>query len=160
MRFKRVFSLLAIISLSGLFACDFFPGSMYRTRQTWRTWTVMDATSAPDCMLVGSYTFTQDVRVPQYDVKSSLKLTAEFRQDREFLPTQASVRYDLNGGFLSQINYELNPAGRARTRLQDQPGIFFSTGDVLDAWFCIQDGSLFIHTKVDFRKDMRFDREA
>ena len=47
MRFKRVFSLLAIISLSGLFACDFYPGSSYRTRQTMRTWDPLDAQSEP-----------------------------------------------------------------------------------------------------------------
>jgi len=159
-RFKRVFSLLAIISLSGLFACDFFPGSVYKMRQTMRTWSVMDAQSSPVCTLVGTYTFRYDVEVPDFNVTSILKLKPENRQDREFLPTQAYLGWDLNGSPFYQINYDLNNSGRGRTRLRDQPGWFFNADDEIDTWFCIQDGILPMHTKVDYGKRMRFHRES
>jgi hypothetical protein len=159
MGFKRVFSLLAIISLSGMFACDFYPGSTYRTRQTWRTWLVLDATSAPVCSLVGTYTLTQDLQGPGFGIRSSLSLRPEFKQDRDFLPNQASLQWELNGQFLYQINYDLNNSGRAKTRSHNQPGISLNDGDVIDTWFCLENGIMPMHTRVDWRKNMRFERE-
>lgn len=157
---REFFSLLAIISLSGLFACDFYPGSAYKTSQTMRTWIELDAQSEPACMLVGSYRFTQPLQIPNFNLTSKLRLRPENRQDREFLPIQASLQYHLNDQLFYQVNYDLNRSARATTRLRRQSGGFFDTDDVVDTWFCIQDGFMPIHTRVDWSKNMRFLRES
>ena len=80
MRIRTALAALATIAVTGLVACDFFPGSKYNTRQTMRTWIFMNP---DDCLSVGQYTFTQDVTLPQFDLRSSIKLTPENRDDRE-----------------------------------------------------------------------------
>ena len=155
MRFKRAFSLMAIISLSGLFACDFFPGSRYQTRQTLRVWTPWDAQSEPVCRSVGAYRFTQDLEVPDWSARWRLSLRPEERQDRDNLPTQAWIQYDLNDQFFHQINFDLN-RGRGSSQVRDQVGFSFNTDDILEMYLCFQDGFVPAETTVDYKENVRF----
>ena len=159
MLIKRAFSLLAMISLLGLFACDFFPGSSYNMRQSVRTWSVLDAQSEPDCILVGTYTLRQDLNVPDFNVSSNLRFRTENREDQEFLPSRASLQWDLNDSFFYQIDYDLDRRGRGRGRLRNQEGWSLNADDVLDTWLCIPNGIIPMHTRVDYRMNWRFHRQ-
>ena len=157
MRLKRAFALLAIISLSGLFACDFYPGSSYQTRQSMRTWAVLDAQSGPACLPLGSYTFTQDLMVPDWNGNWRLSLRPLNRQDRNNLPLQTWIQYDLNDQFFFQVNFDLK-SGRGSSRVWNQAGINFNSNDRLDMWFCAGDGFIPIETRVDWSERLRFPR--
>ena len=109
-------------------------------------------------MLVGTYTLRQDLYVPDFNLKSNLRFRPENRQDREFLPLQASLQWDLNDSFFYQVDYHLDRAGRGRARLRDQEGWSLNADDVIDTWLCIPNGIIPMHTRVDYRMNWRFHR--
>jgi hypothetical protein len=120
-----------------------------------RTWDPLDARIEPACLPFGSYTFDQHVTVPDWSGNWRLSLRPLDRQDRENLPSQIWIQYDLNDSFFHQINFEMN-SGRGRSRLRDQAGVSFNIDDKLEMFFCAQDGFVPAETKVDWSESLRF----
>ncbi|MFQ5416918.1 MAG: hypothetical protein ACE5FL_07710 [Myxococcota bacterium] len=157
MRCTNLSVLLAVLMMSGLLACDFYPGSRYRSQNSVRTWTSI---SGGNCLLAGSYTFRQDLQVPEFSGIEGIRLRPESKDDIDSLPQQVSIQYDLNSSFFLQTDFELNPRGRGRFRHRKTGPFSFNDGDVLDWWFCADDGVIPIHTRVDHFKSVRFRRDS
>jgi hypothetical protein len=143
---------LAFAAASALLACDWYPGSTLSWSQTVRTW---DPILGGNCMLVGSYEFRTDATMPPFDLKSSIAMRTENKDDQELLPQFVDVNYYLNASFLYQVPYELKK-GKGKISLEAPFTWNFAEDDVLDVELCAAGGNIPIHTMVSQSMSLKF----
>ena len=96
--------------------------------------------------------------------KSSIKLTTEFKDDREVLPDGLEIRYTRTSGMTTSTLYNLFYSlgnGRGKTDFILSP-MTLSEGDEIDVSACnvgAPGTTIPIHTRFDWRLSLKIDKD-
>ncbi len=154
------FFCIALAIAVGL-GCDLTPGSKYDHRFSVETWDPIDG---GNCLAIGTYVMGLDLSWNPAQGKSQIRLTPEFKQDRDFLPDGLELRYTLRRGMstlpLYNLFYQLNK-GKGKTDFILSPMTLLQ-GDEIDVEACnlgALSSTIPIHTRIDWRMSLKIDKD-
>jgi len=157
-RFTTPLALILVTSLLGLLACDWLPGSQARWSHTVRTWEQLDDINP--CLTLGAYTWAIDASTPPFRGTTSLKIRPQFKDQREFLPTNIDLNWYLNDVLTPVYSQQFDVKnGRAKLK-EDVPVTWsYSAGDVLTYQICVGGGTLPIQSELTYSLKWKFAKD-
>jgi len=157
----RISGLLAVglVIAIGL-GCDLAPGSKYDHRFSVQSWEAIDA---GNCLAIGTYVMGLDFAWNPAQAKSQIKLTTEFKEDRELLPDGLEIRYSRTSGMTTSTLYDIFYSlknGKGKTDFILSPMTLLE-GDEIGIEACnvgAEGTTIPIHTRFDWRLSLKFDK--
>ena len=149
---SRPFVLALVIALVLPLGCDWPPGSSASWSQTVRTWVPL---SSGQCLTLGSYTFAVGAVWPAFDVKASLKMKTDDKDDQEFLPSYFQINYRLNDTPIYQQEFDLKN-GKGSSSQSHPSGWTFEADDELSYQICQDGGYIPFGTQISAKFDYKF----
>jgi hypothetical protein len=148
---------LLVISLLALVGCDWLPGSQLRWSHSVRTW---EELTSGECLTLGTYIWAINASTPPFRGTTSLKVRPEFKDQREFLPTNLDLNWYLNDALTPtyQQAFELK---NGRAKLREEVGVTWSylAGDELRYEICVGGGTLPLHSEIGYSLRWKFDKD-
>ena len=158
MRFATPIKFLLLVSLLGLLACDWVPGSQLRWSHSVRTWEQLDDVNP--CLTLGTYVWAINASTPPFRGTTSLKIRPEFKDQKEFLPTNLDLNWYLNDALTPYYSQQFElKNGNAKLREEVDVTWNFLAGDELRYEICVGGGTLPIQSELSLSLKWKFDKD-